>query len=312
MLNLTRLGIKPMYCKSRHAHGQPFIERLNRSLKVALETLPGCTRFNGVDGKRDPVAEGDQLMDLDELEKWIVRWYFESWIHTELLRLRSAVFVDDFNGHTPAQVLKRLTVEDEHALPLPPNLKDWQLVKFEQQVCALSRKTGITLKTFNFAGDNLQRLIDAFGSVDVRVLFDPDDFRFVYVAHGGDLVKLINKFVDERTPGYSFVRAIEVRETVPPDDSGRLQSEAYMRDLYAFSAARTRAATTRKTSTRVASKETKGRAREHSATMRAAQDPLTSRSETPEHAVDTSQVLWSKDPARVFDVRDATASGCSP
>jgi putative transposase len=309
MLNLTRLGIKPMYCKSRHAHGKPFIERLNRSLKVALETLPGCTRFNGVDGKRDPIAEGDQLMDLYELEKWIVRWFFEVWIHTPLKRLRSAVFVDSFKGHTPAQVWKRLIVEEEHALPLPPNLRDWQLVKFEQADCALSSKSGITLKTFTFAGDNLKRLIDAFGSVDVRVLFDPDDFRFVYVAHGGDLVKLINKFVDDRTPGYSFDRAKEIRDDVPLDDSGRLQSEAYMRDVYAFSAARTRAATTRKTSTRVASKETKGRAREHSATMRAAQDPLTSRPEAPEQAVDTGQVLWSKNPSQVFEVSDATASG---
>jgi hypothetical protein len=39
-----------MHCKSRHAHGKPFIERLNRSLKEALETLPGCTRLDAVDG----------------------------------------------------------------------------------------------------------------------------------------------------------------------------------------------------------------------------------------------------------------------
>jgi putative transposase len=43
MDRLTRLDIDPMHCKSRHAHGKPFIERLNRSLKEALQTLPGCT-----------------------------------------------------------------------------------------------------------------------------------------------------------------------------------------------------------------------------------------------------------------------------
>jgi hypothetical protein len=30
---LTRLDIDPMHCKSRHAHGKPFVGRLNRSLK---------------------------------------------------------------------------------------------------------------------------------------------------------------------------------------------------------------------------------------------------------------------------------------
>lgn len=86
MAKLARLHIDVMHCKARHAHGKPFIERLNRSLKEAIQTLPGTTRFNGKDGQRDPVKLGDRLMSFDELHKWVVRWYFESWGNTVLKR----------------------------------------------------------------------------------------------------------------------------------------------------------------------------------------------------------------------------------
>lgn len=33
MEGLTRLDMDPMHCKSRHAHGKPFVGRLHRSLK---------------------------------------------------------------------------------------------------------------------------------------------------------------------------------------------------------------------------------------------------------------------------------------
>jgi hypothetical protein len=61
------------HCKAKEAQGKPFIERLNRSLKEALQRLPG-TRYEGKDGMRDPEALGDELMTIDALEKWIVRW----------------------------------------------------------------------------------------------------------------------------------------------------------------------------------------------------------------------------------------------
>lgn len=86
MARLTRLNIDVMHCKARHAHGKPFIERLNRSLKEGIQTLPGSTRFNGKDGQRDPVKLCDPLMTFDELHKWVVRWYFEAWGNNELKR----------------------------------------------------------------------------------------------------------------------------------------------------------------------------------------------------------------------------------
>ena len=93
MTKLTRLGIDPMHCRSRQAHGKPFIERLNRSLKEALQTLPGCTRLDGKDGQRDPVKLGDKLMTFEALEQWIVRWYFDSWGNTVLKRHLRTDFV---------------------------------------------------------------------------------------------------------------------------------------------------------------------------------------------------------------------------
>jgi putative transposase len=76
IVRLERLEIDVKHCKAKEAQGKPFIERLNRSLKEALQRLSGCTRFEGKDGVRDPEALGDELMTIDALEKWIVRWLY--------------------------------------------------------------------------------------------------------------------------------------------------------------------------------------------------------------------------------------------
>jgi putative transposase len=76
---LPRLNMGVMHCKARAGHGKPFIERLNRSLKEGLERLPGCTRMHGKDGTRDPVKLEDKLMSVEELEKWLVNWYYKVW-----------------------------------------------------------------------------------------------------------------------------------------------------------------------------------------------------------------------------------------
>ena len=75
---LERLGVDVRHCRARAGQEKPFIERLNLSLKNALEALAGCTRFEGKDGQRDPIALGDRLMTLEELERWIVRWLYEN------------------------------------------------------------------------------------------------------------------------------------------------------------------------------------------------------------------------------------------
>lgn len=277
MARLTRLGIKPMHCKARHAHGKPFIERLNRSLKEALETLDGCTRVDGVDGMRDPIAEGDELMDVEELEKWIVRWYYEDWVHTKLERLKSRVFRDEFVGQTPAQVMKHIT-EQQYVLPLPPNLDEWKLVQYEESDPTLSRKTGVTVKGFQFKGDNLERLIRIFGEVRIRVLSDPDDFRFVWVPVGPEIdamLRLQNADVDEATPAYSFQQAQDMLKALPPDLEGEKKREAFRRALYARSAMKSEAGTAPpKKTTKQMSQETTGRAREAAAVDRAAARPV--------------------------------------
>ena len=123
MQRLALLGIDLEHGKSRHPQRRPFIERLNRSLKEALETLPGCTRFNGKDGMRDPVALGDRLMDLAELQRWVVRWYYESWMHNVLERLeRTQAWEDTTLGNTPAKRWTSMSEQLGFVMPLRSSL----------------------------------------------------------------------------------------------------------------------------------------------------------------------------------------------
>lgn len=207
MNRLTCIGIDLQYCKSRHPHHKPFIERLNRSLKEALETLPGCTRFDGKDGQRNPEELGDLPMTLVELEKWIVRWYFEVWGNTPLKRLVRSDFFDERElGSTPLARFKGLQ-KGGYAMPLPPNRDTWLLTKYEHHERTLARTTGITYESFNFRGKNLERLIARHGERTVKVLVDPDDYRTLQVVDGSELVPLVNIDVDETTPAFSFVAA---------------------------------------------------------------------------------------------------------
>ncbi|CDW93424.1 MULTISPECIES: DDE-type integrase/transposase/recombinase [unclassified Thiomonas] len=207
MRKLVRLDIDVMHCKSRHAHGKPFIERLNRSLKEALQTLPGCTRMDGRDGQRDPVKLGDRLMTIEELERWVVRWYYESWADTVLKRHLRTDFHDTVKlGGTPAMRWKKMTQELAYAMPLSPPLSEWMLTLYEHEVRTLSRKTGVTCRGFNYRGDNLPYLVQKHGEKQLNILVNPDDYRQIYVDEGGGqpLVTLTEEFVDDTTPAYSF------------------------------------------------------------------------------------------------------------
>jgi putative transposase len=201
---LVRLGIEVQYCKSRHPQHKPYVERLNRALKESLETLPGCTRVDGKDGSRDPGALGDLPMTLEELERWIVRWYYEDWALRPLDRLiRSDVADATHLGATPLARYQSLEREG-YSMPLPPNTDDWRRVKCEHLSRTLARTTGITVEGFHFRGSNLDLLITLFGETQVDVLVDPEDFRTVHVVHGNELVVLVNADVDETTPVLSF------------------------------------------------------------------------------------------------------------
>ena len=120
LTRLSRVGIDFRRLKSNHPHHKPFIERLNRSLKSYLETLPGCTRFDGKDGKRDPAALGDPVMTIEEMEGWIVRFYFEHWVNKPLKRLSKSIFTDNQNlGSTPLLRHRTLTEKLLRPMPLP-------------------------------------------------------------------------------------------------------------------------------------------------------------------------------------------------
>jgi len=276
MMALTRLGTSPQYCKSRHPQHKPFIERLNRSLKEALQTLPGCTRFDGVDGTRDPELLGDPSMSLEELERWIVRWYYEVWANTVLQRLvHTSEFCDADLGATPKQRFMRMQ-EQGYAMPLPPNRRDWLLTTYIHDERTLCRKTGITVEGFHFKGDNLTLLIDRFGATRVKVLYDPDDYRTVYVLDGEQLVPLHNCMVNEYTPAHSFNAAKERAAIIAsaPDAEGTAQRAAFERDLYQRSTEASGKSVRSKPSPKSTSHQTTAESKQKAAVARAMANPL--------------------------------------
>lgn len=230
---LAQLGVDIEYCKARHPQRKPFIERLNRSLKEALELLPGCTRMDGRDGQRDPVALGDDLMDLEELERWVVRWYFEKWADTVLKRfVDEEVFEDRALGVTPRQRFNNIVERLGCPIPLPPNRSDWIRIKYDVISRTLNLNSGITHAGYEFKGENLQRLIERFGQGRVDVLFDPEDFRRVYVVDGDELVELTNQSASEFTPAHTFSTAKKNRTSLKDKHPETAKSAAFTEDVY--------------------------------------------------------------------------------
>ncbi len=174
IVRLERLGMDVKHCKAKEAQGKPFIERLNRSLKEALELLPGCTRFEGKDGKRDPEALGDELMSVQELEKWVVGWLYKEWVNSPLDRLRwDELLVDSVKGKTPLERLRYQTEEMGQPITLPPPRQRWMAALFEHKMCALSAKTGISVERgFRYNGEAMSYLLGKYG--DSTQLHVPD------------------------------------------------------------------------------------------------------------------------------------------
>jgi putative transposase len=209
---LEKLGMDVKHCKAKEAQGKPFIERLNRSLKEALQRLPGCTRFEGKDGVRDPEALGDQLMTLNALEKWVVRWLYENWVNTPLDRLRwDELLVKSVKGKTPLERLTYLTEEMGHPITMPPPRQQWMAALYEHKQCVLSAKTGITLEHgFRYKGDAMSYLLNKYGDhAQLHVIYNPDDFRQAYVFEGDNLplVTLTHEHVRPTTPAWTFTQA---------------------------------------------------------------------------------------------------------
>lgn len=213
---LAEIGLPLTRTAAHSGHRKPFIERFFGSLKSALEGLPGCTRHNGKDGTRTEVAAKENLMTIDELERWIVRWAYEQWIHTVLDRLLSADYkLDEAPGITPATRWKYY--EQATCLPCPPDRTDWIRVRYLRNERGLSPKTGLSIEGFRFRGENLRRLVGQYGpDSKVMAYYNPSDYRFAYVAdkETGQLLSLVNAEVGPNTPAFSFSEAKKRRAHV--------------------------------------------------------------------------------------------------
>jgi putative transposase len=306
LLRLPRLSITLNRLKANHPHEKPYIERLNKSLKEYLETLPGCTRFDGKDGKRDPVAQGDPVMTIEEMERWIVRFYFEHWANHPLGRLVDSIFIDNENlGNTPIRRYRTLVEKLGRPVPLPPSVDTWRSTIYDHETRTLSRKSGIAYADYHFKGDRLSYLISVFGETKVRVLIDPDDFRRVYVVDKDErtLVPLINESTSEVTPAYSYGEAAAVLEEAEAEGID-VAVEALRRDVLSRSVEK---APTQgkgrkghnsgpaKTSKVEKSKEVAKQARRNEAVKRSSNNPLPPRVSSPGHPpIQTQEDDWMK------------------
>lgn len=272
---LTYLGIEVQHCKSRHPQHKPYIERLNRSLKVALETLPGCTRMDGVDGRRKPSVIGEDLMDLQELERWIVRWCYESWAHQPLERLAHTVNeADDVRGRTPMERWNHFTNASGYASTLPVPMDAWRQVMLLRSVRTISRKTGITFEGLNYKGRALTELVRQVGESEVSVMNDPTDYRFLYVDLGGHrpLVVLTEEWVTEDSPAHTLVEYKRIKSDLRKSTSRHPSAQKFQKDLLERSA---QAEAPRKRKTQAErNKETTLKNRQHAAVQRAVDSPL--------------------------------------
>lgn len=203
-------GTSPHWTEPHSGHRKPFVERFHRSLKETLETLPGCTRFNGKDGVRtDLAAKNDPLMSFNELEHWIARFLFESWPDQKLDRFITADYDIDLQlGDTPAKRWRHY--EETMPIPSSPRRIDWFRTRFVPADGTLSAKTGLTWDTFKFKGENLLTLINQYGpSAKVKFYYNPFDYRFVFVPDKktGEWLNLFNDKTNAKSAAYSFDQA---------------------------------------------------------------------------------------------------------
>lgn len=216
ILGLTEVGISLNRAPADSGHRKPFIERLFRSMKSDLQVLPGSTRFNDKDGTRTEEATQEDLMTLQELEIWIVRWLYERWIHKKLRRFVTAYYATDkAPGVTPSE--RWTHYSQTMIVPFPPSPDLWARVRYLSEQRSMSPKTGVSLRGFNFRGEHLPRLIAQYGpNADVTVYYNPSDYRFTYVPdkETKELRQLVNTEVRPETPAFSFDEATKRRRHV--------------------------------------------------------------------------------------------------
>ncbi|KXU89812.1 integrase [Paraburkholderia monticola] len=276
---LERLGMDVKHCKAKEAQGKPFIERLNRSLKEALQRLPGCTRFEGKDGARDPEALGEELMTVEELEKWIVRWLYEDWVNSPLARHRwDELLVDSLKGKTPLERLTYQTEEMGQPITMPPPRHEWMAALFEHELCALNAHTGIALKHgFRYKGEAISYLLSKYGDrAELHVVYNPDDFRQAYVYEGSDLplVTLTHEHVRPDTPAWTFAEAKARFDTGMDNWTAPDAKVQFEHDMDKAVTGNGKASKRKTRSKREENKETVQRSKDNSAIQRAIDRPL--------------------------------------
>lgn len=232
MEKLLLLGIDTEHCPARHPHKKPYIERLNRSLKTALETLPGCTRMDGIDGKRTMAAERETLLSLFEIEQFIVRWYYEQWGNQPLER---HLYTDPKCGVTPTARWKYFAETSGHVMPVPVTRDEWRKVTLVKSQRKLSSKTGLSYEGLNYKGDNLTHLLKRFYEAPVTVYTDPTDYRFVYVDDDSALVELVEEFVQPDSAAFTLeqckVQRKALRQQLKTGEASQFERDIWSQSL---------------------------------------------------------------------------------
>lgn len=302
LAKLTEVGINLNWVEANAGHKKPFIERLNGSLKRALEVLPGCTRFNNEDGVRTIAALNESLLTFEELEHWIVKWLFEKWPHTRLDRFVTAdyLLLEEL-GITPSERWKNY--EQQLLLPLSPPLEKWRSLRFIHVERSISHKTGVSLFGFDFKGDNLRSLINQFGiGAKVNVLYNPFDYRSIYVRDklNQELIMLVNSEVTSTTPAFSFDTAKERRKVVKSSYKQHPISQQFDNDINELVLTQA----SKSISKRANQKEHLRNARVNEAIVRAKNNPL---EPTPEQTADIEDSFISNDAIPTFDTHNKPA-----
>ena len=304
IVRLELLGMDVKHCKAKQAQGKPFIERLNKSLKEALQRLEGSTRFEGKDGVRDPEALGDKLMTVEQLESWIVRWLYEDWVHTALDRLRwDELLEDSVKGKTPMERLNYMAEEMGRPITMPPPHREWMAALFEHRPkCTLSAKTGISMEHgFRYKGNAMSYLLAKYGDhAQLHIVFNPDDFREVYVYEGDELplVTLTHEHVRPETPAWTFAEA-KARFDAGMDGYTVHHAKAqFLRDLDDEVVGKS--SKPRPRGKREENKETVRRSKAHLAVQRSVDRPLSS--DTPFGSAPSANKLPTKDDVHPADV----------
>lgn len=105
---------------------------------------------------------------------------------------------------------------------------------YEHDVRTLNRKTGISINGFEYKGPNLKYLIGKYGEVQVKILFDPEDYReiFVFDGEGEPLVALRESHARPETPAYSFsyMEAQKAQRTKPSEQDP--QARKFDQDMH--------------------------------------------------------------------------------